>query len=110
QVVNQTVTGTNFVVGNTLLNVPGIGVSNVNVTSPTSLTATLTIGPGATIGNANVSATTPAGPGAGTATFAVLNAPTLTSLSTITVFAGSTININYNGTNFTAGNTTAAVS
>ena len=57
-----TLTGTNFVSGATVaVSGTGVTVSNVNVASSTSLTATFTIGSSAAIGGRNVTVTTSAG-------------------------------------------------
>jgi len=109
QVVSITLTGTNFVVGGTVVNVAGIGVSNVNVGSSTSLTATLTIPTGATVGNHPVSVTTAGGTSPTTVAFNVFGAPTLTSLSSNTAFKGSTANYTFTGTNFVFGATDVTV-
>jgi len=69
--VNETVTGTNFVSGNTSIAAgANVTVSSVNVTSSTSLTASFVIGGGAAFGSQNVSATTGNGT-SGTIPFAI---------------------------------------
>ena len=58
-----TLTGTNFVTGATSVAADGSGISitNVTVTSPTSLTATLIVAAGANVGNHNVRVSTAGG-------------------------------------------------
>ncbi|HTU69106.1 MAG TPA: hypothetical protein VMF11_02205 [Candidatus Baltobacteraceae bacterium] len=57
--LSETVTGTNFVSGSTTVAVnANVTVSSVNVTSPSSLTATFVIGGGAPFGQQNVTART----------------------------------------------------
>jgi len=69
--VSETVTGTNFVSGNTTVAAgANVTVNSVNVTSSTTLTASFVIGGGATFGTRNVSATTGNGT-SGTFPFAV---------------------------------------
>ncbi|HTU70225.1 MAG TPA: hypothetical protein VMF11_07865 [Candidatus Baltobacteraceae bacterium] len=69
--VSETVTGTNFVSGNTSVAAgANVTVSSVNVTSSTSLTASFVIGGGAAFGLQNVSATTGNGT-SGTFPFAI---------------------------------------
>ena len=58
-VVNETLTGTNFVAGRTTVAAgSGVTVSSVNVTNSTTLTATFTISGGASFGTQNISLTT----------------------------------------------------
>jgi hypothetical protein len=59
-VVNETLTGTNFVAGGTtvLVGGPGITIGNIDVTSSTSLTATFTISGSASFGVISVRTTT----------------------------------------------------
>jgi hypothetical protein len=110
QTVNITVTGTNFVSNATFINVGGngIGVTAVNVSSVTSLTATLLISTGASTGNRGVSVTT-AGGTSSLANFSVLGAPTLTG-GCYNLMAGSAVNCTLSGTNFVHGATTVSVS
>jgi hypothetical protein len=71
--VNETLTGTNFIAGATTVNVPaggGIAVSGTMVTSSTTLTTTFTIAANATLGGQNVSVTTGGGT-SGSQTFTV---------------------------------------
>ncbi len=59
--VNETLTGTNFVTGNTTLSASSdVTISSVNVTNSTTLTATFNVA-GASFGTQNVTATTPTG-------------------------------------------------
>ena len=68
-----TLTGTNFLSGaTTFAPMAGITVSNVQVVSPTQLTATFTIDSGAAVGARNVSVTTPHA-SANTVTFTVVD-------------------------------------
>lgn len=64
-VVNETLTGTNFVAGQTTVAAgSGVTVSNVSVSNSTTLTATFTIGGGVPFGTQNISLTTNNGPSA----------------------------------------------
>jgi len=105
--VNVTLAGTNFISGATV-NVSGTGVtvSNVNVASGISITATFNIAGTATAGPRNVTVTTANGT-SGAQTFTVNNppAPTLTSVfPDLGPFNGS-VNVTLTGTNFITGNT-----
>jgi 6-phosphogluconolactonase (cycloisomerase 2 family) len=79
-----TLTGTSFVTGATTVNVSGAGVtvSNVNVTSGTSLTATFDVAVGAALGAGTVSVTT-AGGTSGTQAFTVIVGPSITSFAAL---------------------------
>jgi IPT/TIG domain len=75
-------TGTNFVTGSTVAIAPaatGVSVSGVTVTSPTTITATITSTLGAAIGNVNVEVITPGGT-SNTVPFAITG-PVLTAIS-----------------------------
>ena len=97
-------TGTNFSSTATTVNVgANITVGSITVTSPTSLTANLTIGVDAALGPRNFSVTN-SGAGGGTSgnvTFTVNNpSPTLTSITPATGNRLQTLDVVFNGTNF----------
>lgn len=106
--VNATLTGTNFVTGNTTVTVSGTGVtvSNVTVNSATSLTADFTIASGATTGARTVHVTTPTG-NSGTRTFNVNSAlaPTLSNITPNSASQGQFVHVVLTGTNFVSGAT-----
>jgi hypothetical protein len=111
--ITATLTGTNFVVGGTTVNVSGSGVtaSNFAVSSSTSMTANFTIDSAAGLGSHNVAVTT-AGGNSGAVSFVVvptLTGPTLTSISPSTGIAGTALTVTLTGTNFVAGATTVNV-
>lgn len=109
--VGVTIAGTNFVQGATSLAVSGAGVvvSNLTVTSGTSLTATFTIAADAPVGTRAVTVTT-AGGATATLSFAVnLPAPTLTSVSPPVGVRTSAVAMTLTGTNFVAGGTAVTV-
>jgi Coenzyme PQQ synthesis protein D (PqqD)/IPT/TIG domain len=111
--VPVTLTGTNFVVGATTVNVSGAGVTvnNVVVGSSTSLTANLVLDPAAAAGARTVTVTT-AGGTSGPQTFTISlppPAPTLTSVSPNQGLRGSTVAVTLTGTNFVVGATTVTV-
>ncbi|MES2178518.1 MAG: IPT/TIG domain-containing protein [Gemmatimonadota bacterium] len=109
--VNVTVIGTNFVLSGASVTPVGDGitVSNVNVTSPTSFTATLAIAPTASLGAHGVTIAT-AGGTSTSAPFTVLPlAPTLTSLSPDVGIQGTNQNVVLTGSNFLPGATTVLV-
>ena len=98
--VAVTLTGTGFVSGGTTVAVSGsdVAVSSVNVTSTTSLTATFTVGSGATLSGRTVTVTTGAGT-SGSQTFTVvLAAPTITSISPTSGKQGATVPVTITGT------------
>jgi hypothetical protein len=88
--VTDTLTGTNFVAGNTTVSVAasGVTVSSVSVTSSTTLTAAFAIAGGAAFGTQNVTVTTTAGTSNPTL-FAVATANTLTVSSCTDTGAGT---------------------
>jgi hypothetical protein len=103
-VVPVTLTGTNLA-GTTAINVSGTGVtvSDIGVVSNTSVVATFTIGPAATLGARNVSATTSVGT-TNTVTFTVtIPTPTLSAIAPITGQRGTTVAVTLTGTNLTGG-------
>lgn len=113
--VPVTLTGTNFVIGATTVNVAsgGVTASNVIVTSTTSLTADIAIAANATTGAHTVTVATAGGTTA-PQTFTVsaappLPAPTLTSVSPNQNIRGATVAVTLTGTNFVIGATTVAV-
>src|SRR4029079_18137878 len=109
--VNVTITGTDFVAGQTVVQVSsaGVTVSAVNVTGPTSLTATFTIAANAATGARNVTVTTPSGT-SNAATFTVSAAPTITQVQPNSGNAGNAVNVTITGIDFVAGQTTVQVS
>ena len=111
--VAVTLTGTNFVVGATTVNVSGTGVTvtNVVVGSSTSLTANFVLGPAAAVGARTVTVTTAGGTsGAQAFTINPPPAPTLTSVLPNQGLRGTTVAVTLTGTNFVAGATTVTVS
>ncbi len=114
--VAVTLTGTNFAVGATTVNVVGGGVTVINVVvgSGTSLTANFVLDPAAAAGARTVTVATAAGtsgalpftidllPGPGT--------PTLTSVSPNQGLRGTTVTVTLTGTNFAVGATGVTVS
>ena len=110
-----TLTGTNFVVGATTVNVGGSGVTvtNVVVGSSTSLTANFVLDPAAATGARTVTVTT-AGGTSGAQIFTINlpapGAPTLTSVAPNQGIQGTTVAVTLTGTNFVVGATTVAVS
>ena len=113
--VAVTLTGTNFVVGATTVNVSGGGVTvnNVVVGSTTSLTANFVLDAAATEGPRTVTVTT-AGGTSGAQTFTINlptpGAPTLTSVAPNQGIRGTTVAVTLTGTNFVVGATTVTVS
>ncbi len=112
--VAVTLTGTNFVVGATTVNVSGAGLTaaNVVVGGTTSLTANFVIDPTATVGARSVTVTTAGGP-SGAQTFTINlpapGAPTLASVAPNQGLRGATVAVTLTGTNFVVGATTVAV-
>jgi hypothetical protein len=113
-VVNVTITGTGLT-GATAVNVAGVGggggngitVSNFLAVSATTVTATFTIAPNATVGARNVTVTAAGGNTLGPVTFSVVlaPAPTLTSIVPNTELRGTSVNVTLTGTNFTSAST-----
>ncbi len=113
--VAVTLTGTNFVVGATTVAVGGSGVTvtNVVVSSTTSLTANVVIDLAAAEGLRTVTVTTAggtSGPRVFTITPPAPGAPTLTSVTPNQGIQGTTVAVTLTGTNFVIGATTVAVS
>ena len=110
--VNVTLTGTNFVVGGSTINVPagaGITVSGSLVTSSTTITATFAIAGTATLGAQNVSVTTAGGTTANQTFTVNPPPPTLTLLNPTSGIQGTNVNVTLTGTNFVVGASTIAV-
>jgi hypothetical protein len=113
--VPVTLTGSGFVSGLTTVSFgPDITVSDVAVVSATSLTATLVIGSGASLGARNVTVTNPA-PGGGSATlagrFTVLDAnpvPTLSAVSPAEGQRNTAVPVTLTGSGFVSGLTTVS--
>lgn len=107
-----TLTGTDFVTGATTVAVSGSGiaVSNVNVSSATTLTADFVIDGDAAIGDRTVAVATASGSSGGL-TFTV-NPPTpaLSDVSPAAGVQGTTVAVTLTGTTFVDGGTTVAVS
>jgi hypothetical protein len=106
--VNVTLAGNNLTAPATVN--PGdsnIAVSNVALVSPTQITATFTIGAGATLTNKNVTVTTPAGT-TNPVSFSVVG-PRLNSIAPNSGYRGNAVNVTLTGTNLN-GATTVAVS
>ena len=113
--VAVTLTGTNFVAGATTVAVGGSGatVTNVVVSSTTSLTANFVLDAAATDGLRTVTVTTAAGtsgPRIFTITPPAPVVPTLTSVTPNEGIRGTTVAVTLTGTNFVVGATTVAVS
>jgi YVTN family beta-propeller protein len=107
-----TLVGTDFVAGATTVNVSGanVVVSDVSVSSGTTLTADFAIGAGAALGGRTVTVTT-AGGTSGGHTFTVNPpAPTLASVTPGTGAQGGTRTVTLTGTAFVPGATTVSVS
>ena len=96
-----TVTGTNFMVGDTTVTIGGSTVG-VTVNSNTSLTCTI---PTLLPGTKNIVITTKGG--SVTGTFNYLGAPTYTAISPTSAGSGATVTIG--GTNFVSGSTTVTI-
>jgi Glycine rich protein/IPT/TIG domain len=113
--VAVTLTGTNFVVGATTVNVSGGGVTvtNVVVGGSISLTASFVLDPAAASGVRMVTVTTAAGTsGAQTFTISLTpgpGTPTLTSVSPNQGLQGTTVAVTLTGTNFAVGATAVTV-
>ena len=113
--VAVTLTGTNFVAGATTVTVGGGGVTvtNVAVSSGTSLTANFVLDPAAADGPRTVTVTTAigtSGPRIFTISLPPPGAPTLTSVTPNQGIQGTTVAVTLTGTNFVVGATTVAVS
>jgi hypothetical protein len=95
-----TLTGTNFVTGQSTLNISGASVvaSNVVVVSSTKITASLTPAVNAT-GTAQITVTTPGGT-TSAKPFDIYLLPSLTSITPSSGARGSNVNVTLTGTNF----------
>lgn len=107
--VAVTLTGTNFITGATTVAVSGsnVTVSNVSVSSGTSLTADFAIASGAALGDRNVTVTTAGGTTAARTFTINPPPPTLTGISPTSGVQGNTVSVTLTGTNFVAGATVA---
>ncbi len=106
QSVLMTLTGTNFVNGNTTLAFTtgtGITPSNINVQSPTQMTVTFNM-VNASIGGHKFNVTTPAGT-SNTLNVDVLNAPVLNSVTPNNANPGQAVNVTLSGQYFYNGST-----
>ncbi len=108
QIVDVTLTGTNFLTGATIaLSGTGITVSGTTVVSSTDITATFTIAADAAPGDQSVTVTTSAGT-SGPVTFTVISlAPTLSSIVPSSGLQGQSVPVILTGTNLVAGATIA---
>src|SRR6185369_2793820 len=93
-----TLTGSGFVAGATTVSAGDLSVSNVQVQSPTSLTAVFAIPAGAAIGSRNVTVTTTTTSNA--VSFAVPGAPTFASILPVSAYRGESVVVTLTGTNF----------
>ena len=112
--VAVTLTGTNFIAGATTVTVGGSGVTvtNVVVSSASSLTANVVIDPTASEGLRTVTVMTAvgtSGPRIFTITPPAPGAPTLTSATPDQGIQGTTVAVTLTGTGFVAGATTVTV-
>ncbi len=105
-------TGTDFIVGATTVNVGGSGVTvtNVVVGSETSLTANFVLDPAAAEGQRTVTVTTAIGTSGPRFFTVLLGAPTLTGVTPNQGSQGTTVAVTLTGAGFVAGATTVAVS
>jgi hypothetical protein len=99
-----TLTGTNFVPGNTTINnsYPGLTVSNISVASSTSMTATFAVAANAQIGSAFFSVTT-AGGTSGTRGIDIIGVPILNSISPASGARGSSFTVTLSGSQLSLG-------
>jgi hypothetical protein len=102
--VAVTLTGANFTTTGTTVAVSGSGGGNINISgvtvvSATQITATFTIGTGATLGGHTVTVTTSGGTSGGQ-TFTV-QGPTLASISPTSGLRGTTVPATLSGANLT---------
>lgn len=104
QTVNVTITGTNFVIGGTTVNLTtgtGLTVTNVSVASSTQLTATFTAASNASIGVHQFSVTTAAGT-SNTRYFRVFGTPTLSSISPTAGTHGTSVAVTLSGSSLSS--------
>ncbi len=107
QSVNVTLAGTNFVVGQTTINVSGTGVTtmNLNVTNTTQATVTMVVAANAALGNYNVTVTTSGGTSNAKA-FVVYGVPFISMISPANGAPGTSPTVTLTGSNFLGGNAT----
>ena len=109
--VSVTLTGTDFIIGATTVNVgAGMTATNVVVGSSTSLTANFVLDPAAIVGPRTVSVTTAGGTSVPQGFTIDLPPPTLTSVSPNQGTRGTIVAVTLTGTNFVAGATVVNVS
>src|ERR1700693_4438592 len=96
-----TLTGTNFVPGNTTINTSyaGLTVSNVTVASSTSMTATFALAASAQVGTAFFTVTTPSGT-SNSFGIEVLGVPILNSITPANANPGSSLTVTLSGSRF----------
>lgn len=106
--VPVTIAGTNFVPGATVfVNNPGVAISDVQVASPSQITASFTISAEAALGPGNVLVTTSGGTTL-PAVFTVLSPePVVTAISPASGAQGTSVQVTLTGNNFVAGATIA---
>jgi hypothetical protein len=112
--VTVTLAGTNFVSGSgTIVKIStgGVAASNVNVQSDSSITATFTIDPAATVGKYFVFVSTPNGGDSNSVQFTVgSSTPTITGIAPSSGVRGGSTQVTITGTNFGASSPTVKVS
>ncbi len=114
QTLDVILSGSNFIVGVTTIDLGNdVTFNAINFNSTTEITANITIGNGAAIGPREVSVSNP-GPNGGTATLTngfTINVigPTLTSIAPNSGNRSQTLDVIFNGTNFSAGVTTVSL-
>jgi hypothetical protein len=100
-------TGTNFVPGGTSINFSngtGLSATNINVTSPTAMSATFQIGAGAASGWHTVTVTTAGGTSNGRA-FRVFGVPSITTISPASGNRATSVSVTLTGTDFSTDST-----
>lgn len=111
QTLNVSITGTNFIAGVTSADFGlGIVVNSVTITSPTSLTASITVDPNTVAAARSVSVVN-AAPGGGKATLSFVfnvenSAPTIASVTPPQGARGENATVTVVGTGFSSGSTT----
>ena len=114
QTLDVILSGSNFIVGVTTIDLGNeVTFNAINFNNTTQITANITIGNAAAIGPRDVSVSNP-NPGGGTATlsngFTInVSGPTLTSIFPVSANRGQTLEVTFNGTNFSAGVTTVSM-
>ncbi len=106
-----TITGANFVVGATVVEIVGTGVTltDVTVESATSITANVVIAANASLGDAELTVTTAVAVSAAQAFTVLPLVPVALSVSPSFGSAGDTIPVTLTGRNFVPGATTVTV-